>query len=110
MKLTLYIVSLFTSILLNAQSTGTRLLEQPDMNKTHITFIYGGDVWVTSVGGGNTTRITSTGAVESDPHVSPDGLSIAFTSNRTGNACVYVVSINKCNDVRSKLLLLCNQS
>jgi tricorn protease len=93
MKISLLIISFLCSILLSAQTTGTLLLEQPDMNKTHITFIHGGDVWVVGIGEEAASRITSTSAVESDPHFSPDGKSIAFTSNRTGNACVYVVSI-----------------
>ena len=38
-------------------------------------------------------RITSA-AVESFPHFSPDGQWIAFSSNRSGNTAVYVVSVN----------------
>ena len=44
-------------------------------------------------GGGEARRITSTPAVESDPHLSPDGRWIAFTSNRSGTPAVYVVSV-----------------
>ncbi|MFN5648338.1 MAG: hypothetical protein ACK458_12540, partial [Sphingobacteriales bacterium] len=40
----------------------------------------------------NVLRLTSTPAVESDPHFSPDGKWIAFTSNRSGNMAVYIVS------------------
>lgn len=94
MKFTLTIVSLFYCLALAAQTPETLLLEQPDMNKTHITFIYGGDVWLVKIGEQNASRITSTSAVESNPHFSPDGKQIAFTSNRTGDPSVYVVSIN----------------
>ncbi len=93
MKTNLLILSFFYAIVIFAQNEGTLLLEQPDMNKSHITFIYGGDVWVVGIGEENASRITSTSAVESEPHFSPDGKSIAFTSNRTGDACVYVVGI-----------------
>ena len=93
MKTSLLIISFFYSLILSAQTAGTLLLQQPDMNKTHITFIYGGDVWVVGIKEQSASRITSTSAVESDPHFSPDGKSIAFTSNRTGDACVYVVSV-----------------
>jgi tricorn protease len=64
---------------------GTLLLQQPDMN--------GGDVWIVGINESNATRITSTAAVESDPHLSPDGKTIAFSSNRTSVKCVYVVGI-----------------
>ncbi|MFT5750991.1 MAG: tricorn protease [Flavobacteriales bacterium] len=93
MKTSLLIISFLCSVLLSAQTAGTLLLEQPDMNKTHITFIYGGDVWIVGIGAQTASRLTSTSAVESDPHFSPDGKSIAFTSNRTGDSSVYVVSV-----------------
>ncbi|OEJ98931.1 protease [Flavivirga aquatica] len=87
----------FTS---SAQQKGTLLLEQPNMSKTHITFVHGGDIWITPIGEKQALRITSTVAVESDPHISPDGKLIAFTSNRTGDASVYVVSIEGGNPTR----------
>lgn len=39
------------------------------------------------------TRITITAAVEQNPVISPDGSTIAFTSNRAGKNAVYVVSV-----------------
>jgi len=93
MKIGLLIISFFYAALFSAQTEGSLLLEQPDMNATHITFIYGADVWVVGIEEQTANRITSTSAVESDPHFSPNGKSIAFTSNRTGDDCVYTVSI-----------------
>lgn len=75
-----------------AQST--RLLRQPDLSDSHVVFTYGSDIWVTELATNQTRRLTSTAAVETDPHFSPDGQWIAFSSNRTGNFAVYVVSIN----------------
>lgn len=76
-----------------AQGQGTRLLQQPDMSDTHITFVYGGDIWVANIDGSGTYRITSTPAIEKDPHLSNDGKTIAFTSNRSGSDAVFTVPI-----------------
>ncbi|TFH35180.1 MAG: protease, partial [Bacteroidia bacterium] len=81
----------FSFITLSAQ--GTRLLRQPSVNATHIVFTYGGDIWVSAIDGSHPHRITSTPAVEKNPHISPDGKTIAFTSNRSGTDCIYVVPI-----------------
>ena len=77
-----------------AMAQGTRLLRQPTMSTANIAFAHGGDIWVTDLNGQNLKRITSTPAVESDPHFSPDGNWLAFTSNRSGSNAVYIVSKN----------------
>ena len=91
LPLFLLVFSLHLQTLL-AQST--RLLRQPDLSDTHVTFAYGSDIWVSELATNQVRRITSTAAVESDPHFSPDGQWIAFSSNRSGASAVYVVSIN----------------
>ena len=73
---------------------GTRLLRQPDLNGRHIVFEYGGDLWIAGLSGGDARRLTSTPAIESDPHFSPDGRSVAFTSNRSGTPMVYVIPVS----------------
>lgn len=73
-------------------SDQTKLLRQPSISADEITYIYGGDVWVSDLNGNNTRRITSTAAVESEPHFSPDGKTIAFSSNRSGTNSVYTVA------------------
>jgi len=73
---------------------GTRLLRQPTLSQEHVAFTYGADIWVAPRTGGLARRITATPAVESDPHFSPDGRWIAFTSNRSGVASVYTVSVD----------------
>lgn len=88
--LSLFLVSLITSVA--AQAQGTRLLRQPTISASHVVFAYGGDLWIASRSGGEARRLTSTPAVESNPHFSPDGQWIAFTSNRSGTSAVYVVS------------------
>jgi len=90
-ELALLFVLLLTGFPSRASAQGTRLLRQPTISANHVAFTYGADVWVADRAGGEARRITSTPAVESDPHFSPDGRWIAFTSNRSGTTAVYVV-------------------
>jgi tricorn protease len=84
-----YLLLLIATI--QVYSQGTRLLRQPTISATQIAFEYGGDIWITSKSGGTAQRITSTAAVEANPHFSPDGQWIAFSSNRSGISQVYIV-------------------
>lgn len=79
----------FTSIGMKAQTT--RLLRQPSLGDKHVAFVYGADIWLVGSEGGEAKRLTSTSAVESDPQISPDGKTIAFSSNRSGIYAVYTV-------------------
>jgi tricorn protease len=90
LQLTLLLTTLIISN--NTKAQGTRLLRQPDISASQITFIYGADLWISDLNGSNLVRLTSTPAVESEPHFSPDGQWIAFSSNRSGTNAVYVVS------------------
>ncbi len=72
-------------------SQGTRLLRQPSISHDKIAFAYAGEIWVSDFDGQNLLRLTSTPAVESNPCFSPDGLWIAFNSNRSGVQSVYIV-------------------
>ena len=92
-KVLTLLVFFFCIAATSADAQGTRLLRQPDMNSNHVVFTYGSDVWAHSFKTNETKRITSTPALEANPKISPDGKWIAFTSNRTGTASVYVVSI-----------------
>jgi tricorn protease len=86
-------LALAGSYMLNAQDT--RLLRQPNLSDTHIAFTYGADIWVAALDGQERPlRITSTPAVESNPHFSPDGKWIAFSSNRSGNTAVYIAPVS----------------
>jgi tricorn protease len=88
----LFVVSLLLpSVAVSSQ--GTRLLCQPAISSNHIAFEYGGDIWITDYNCQNLLRLTSTPAVEGNPHFSPDGEWIAFNSNRSGNQAVYIVSV-----------------
>ncbi|MFY0654498.1 MAG: PD40 domain-containing protein [Cyclobacteriaceae bacterium] len=100
MKFSLFVLVITFCLGYSVQSQGTLLLQQPDISETHIAFVYGGDIWQVGLGENKAVRITSTAAVESDPHFSPNGKTIAFTSNRTGTPCVYVVGIDGGDPVR----------
>ncbi|MBR8534102.1 PD40 domain-containing protein [Carboxylicivirga sediminis] len=91
----LILLGLLLSIIItaHAQAEGTRLLRQPDISDNHVVFTYGGDLWLVGKTGGDAIRLTSTPAVEKDPYFSPDGQTIAFTSNRSGTDAVYTMPV-----------------
>ena len=57
-----------------------------------IAFSYQGDIWVSSVEGGQASRITIHEAYESNPKWSPDGEQIAFSGNRFGNNDIFIIN------------------
>jgi len=67
------------------------LLQKPTLSKTHIVFVYAGDLWSVPRAGGDAVRLTSGTGNESDPAFSPDGTSIAFTGQYDGNVDVFLV-------------------
>ena len=89
----LFTILLSLCISIGAWAQATKLLRQPTLSGSHIAFTYGGDLWLTDLSSMQTKRLTSTGAVESNPHFSPDGKTIAFSSNRSGTTSVYTVPI-----------------
>ncbi|MCK7526342.1 MAG: hypothetical protein MZV64_56435 [Ignavibacteriales bacterium] len=66
-------------------------LQYPDVSATHITFTYGGDVWIVSKDGGTANKLTSAKGAEVLARFSPDGKQIAFSGNYNGNIDVYVM-------------------
>lgn len=88
-----YLLPLLLLIVSNLYSQETKLLRSPNINDSHIAFCYAGDVWVMDRSDNSIERLTSTQAVESNPHISPDGKQVAFSSNRAGGTSAYVVSI-----------------
>lgn len=83
-----------------AQAKETMLLRQPDISKSHITFVYAGDVWLAEKDGSNPKKITSNPAEELYPKFSPDGKTIAFTGNYDGNTDIYTVGLHGGNPER----------
>src|SRR3954469_10779642 len=58
-----------------------------------IAFVSGGDIWEVPARGGDARLLVSHPATESRPLFSPDGTRLAFTSTRTGNGDVYVLTL-----------------
>jgi tricorn protease len=75
----------------------TKLLTQPAVSANNLAFIYGGDLYVADLNGtGNPTnvrRLTSDDGVESNPALSPDGRTIAFSAQYDGNVDVFTVPV-----------------
>lgn len=61
------------------------------MNNTHIVFVYAGDLWIVSKGGGEASRLTTGIGRETMPIFSPDGKTIAFTGEYDGNTDIYTI-------------------
>ena len=70
---------------------GPLLLQKPTLSRTHIVFVFAGDLWSVPREGGDAVRLTSGSGNETDPAFSPDGTRIAFTGEYDGNVDVFVV-------------------
>jgi len=68
-----------------------RMLRYPDINRNLIAFVYAGDIWTVSAGGGNARRVTSHPGIELFPKISPDGKWIAFSAEYSGNRQIWVM-------------------
>jgi tricorn protease len=76
---------------LSQEAREGRLLRFPDICKDKVAFVYGGDLWVASTGGGIARRLTTNPGRELFPKFSPDGKWIAFTGQYDGNFNVYIM-------------------
>ena len=84
---------LLTTIHCFAQTEQPLLLRKPTISKTHIAFVYAGDVWIVGRDGGEAKRLTTGIGSENDPQFSPDGSMIAFTGEYDGNTDVFVIPV-----------------
>ncbi len=70
---------------------GVRLLHEADISDNEVVFIYAGDIWKSSINGGEARRLTTHTGMESVPKFSPDGKWIAFTGEYDGNTDIFVM-------------------
>src|SRR5262249_26638314 len=72
-----------------------RFARTPDISPDGklVTFSYLGDIWVVETIGGVARPVTVHRAHDIDPVFSPDGKTIAFTSNRHGSYGVYTIPV-----------------
>jgi tricorn protease len=84
-------VSVGSLVAMSADSLAPLLLQKPTLSRTHIAFVYAGDLWTVPREGGAAQRLTSGTGVETNPIYSPDGSTIAFTGEYDGNVDVYTV-------------------
>jgi len=67
------------------------LANNPTLSRTHIAFVYAGDLWAVPRTGGDAVRLTTGVGMETRPLFSPDGTTIAFSAEYDGNLDVYTV-------------------
>jgi len=91
MKLNITLLILFFSVSMTKAQISAKLMRDIDISETQITFVYGGDIWVTPKSGGQAFQLTNSPGQESYPKFSPDGSEIAFTASYNGNQDVFVM-------------------
>jgi tricorn protease len=74
-----------------ADSSAPWLFQKPALSRTHIVFVFAGDLWSVPREGGAALRLTSSPGYETNPVFSPDGSRIAFTGEYDGNVDVFVI-------------------
>jgi tricorn protease len=65
----------------------------PALSGRTIVFAAEGDLWSVPITGGLAHRLTSHAAEESDPTISPDGSTLAFTARYEGPAAIYTMPL-----------------
>jgi tricorn protease len=91
MKRSLLAALLLLTFATSSYAQEVTLFQKPTVNRTHIVFVYAGDLWSVPREGGDAKRLTNGVGEETDPFFSPDGMQIAFTGQYDGNTDVYVV-------------------
>ncbi len=81
----------FSLVVFIQAQVNARMLQNPDVSKTHVVFSYGGDLWIVPKEGGTALKLSSPPGQELFAKFSPDGSEIAFNGIYGGNIDVYVM-------------------
>lgn len=65
----------------------------PDVHENTVVFVAEGDLWKTSLNGGEAIRLTTHAGEESSPKISPDGKWVAYAATYEGPTEVYLIPI-----------------
>jgi tricorn protease len=82
------------SVTVTANGVPTRLLRTPSISATHVAFAYANNIWIVGRAGGDARRLTSFQGQASNPKISPDGTTVAFSADYAGNTDVYTVPVS----------------
>lgn len=84
-------LALLLSFAAAAAAAPVKFARTPHIAGEKIAFSYHGDIWIAGADGSDPRRLTAHVGMDMSPRFSPDGASIAFTSDRMGNNDVYVI-------------------
>ncbi|GAB5405687.1 MAG: hypothetical protein Aurels2KO_39180 [Aureliella sp.] len=70
------------------------MMRYPDVSKTHIVFVYAGDLWTVPREGGVASPLASPAGSETNPRFSDSGDEIAFVGNYDDGSDIYKCSID----------------
>ena len=72
-----------------------QIFKYPAISRTHVAFVYAGDIWIGPKGGGRATKLTSAQGQEMYPRFSPEEVWndewIAFSAGYAGSTDIYAV-------------------
>src|SRR5262245_60948120 len=88
------LIALVASHALAQGDAGTKgFYRYPAISGQTIVFAAEGDLWTVPSTGGVARRLTTHAAEESDPTISPDGKTLAYTARYEGPAAIYTMPL-----------------
>ena len=90
---TLFAVMLMGAVAESVSADPIKFMRDPHISKGMLAFSYQGDIWLANADGTEPRRLTHHVAREIAPRFSPDGMWVAFTSNRFGNNDVFLIPV-----------------